>query len=110
MRLTRPDLERLKREQRLDDALTLGPESRFEYALRIVAGGELDANLNGSALEVRLPRHLAERWYDDREVGVRGTRAIGGGEGLTIVIEKDFECLIPRDGEDQSDHFPNPAR
>ena len=28
---------------------------------------------------------------------------------LSILLEKDFQCLIPREGEDQSEHFPNPA-
>ena len=33
------------------------------------------------------------------------------GEGaLKLLIEKDFECLDPRDGEDQSNRFRNPRR
>lgn len=110
IRVTRPDLEQLRREQRLVDVLDLGGGSRFEYTLEIVAGDDLDASLDAGALHVRLPSRLAQPWYDDAEVGVRGIKALEGGDELVILIEKDFECLIPREGEDQSDHFPNPAR
>jgi hypothetical protein len=27
---------------------------------------------------------------------------------LRILVEKDFACLAPREGEDESDMFPNP--
>ena len=26
----------------------------------------------------------------------------------TILVEKDFQCLAPREGEDESDMFPHP--
>jgi len=28
---------------------------------------------------------------------------------LALLIEKDFQCLAPRDGEQDLDTFPNPA-
>ncbi|MGH8167708.1 MAG: DUF7009 family protein [Woeseiaceae bacterium] len=30
------------------------------------------------------------------------------GDELSILVEKDFACLAPREGEDDSDKFPNP--
>jgi hypothetical protein len=31
-----------------------------------------------------------------------------GGADLNITLEKDFACLAPRAGEDESDNFPHP--
>jgi hypothetical protein len=33
-----------------------------------------------------------------------------GAEPLSILIEKDFECLVPRPGEDPRDLYVNPAK
>jgi Family of unknown function (DUF7009) len=110
IRVTRSDLDGLKRTGRIVETTAVGSGARFEYALEIGPGAELDASLGPSTIRVHLPRHLAEQWYDEREVGVRGTKSVGPGEDLVILIEKDFECLIPREDEDQTDHFPNPAR
>ena len=35
----------------------------------------------------------------------------GAGESpLALLVEKDFECLNPREGEDNSNRFPNPKK
>jgi hypothetical protein len=41
---------------------------------------------------------------------MRGTQRIGSGKSLAILIEKDFECLKPRAGDDPTDLFVNPAK
>src|SRR5690606_41469691 len=61
-------------------------------------------------LTVTLPKATVERWTRPDEVSIRGEQPIGGGETLKILVEKDFECLTPREGEDQPDLFPNPAQ
>jgi hypothetical protein len=33
-----------------------------------------------------------------------------GAEPLSILIEKDFECLVPRPGEEPRDLYDNPAK
>ena len=33
---------------------------------------------------------------------------VGGDEPLRILVEKDFACLVEREGEDDSDAFPHP--
>jgi hypothetical protein len=37
-----------------------------------------------------------------------GEQVLDDGAKLTILVEKDFACLTPREGEDESDMFPNP--
>ena len=35
--------------------------------------------------------------------------ALEDGDSLKILVEKDFACLVAREGEDESDMFPHPA-
>jgi len=86
---------------RFPDGSTLG------YALR-VTGSAIDARFEHNALTVDLPPELAVRWArDDREVSI-DHEITTGAYPLGILVEKDFECLEPRSGEDQSNRFPNP--
>ena len=41
------------------------------------------------------------------DVGFERTLSGPGYSGLTVLVEKDFQCLIPR-GEDDGNTFPNP--
>ncbi len=52
---------------------------------------------------------MAERWAQAEEVTLRGEQPIAGGGNLMILLEKDSVCLTPREGEDDSDAFPNPG-
>jgi hypothetical protein len=37
-----------------------------------------------------------------------GAQPAAADAELRIVVEKDFACLTAREGEDESDNFPNP--
>ena len=67
-------------------------------------GGVFD----GTLIDVSIPHSTAQRWAtDNAEVSIRAQSAIDQGV-LEFLIEKDFECLDPREGEDQSSRFVNP--
>ena len=38
-----------------------------------------------------------------------GEQQHDNGDVLSILVEKDFACLAPREGEDESDMFPHPG-
>lgn len=52
---------------------------------------------------------MVQRWAGPKEVAIRGEQALTGDGALSILLEKDFTCLTPRDGEEDADSFPNPA-
>jgi hypothetical protein len=82
-------------------------DSTLGYGLR-VAGSALDARFERDTLIVDVPAAVASRWArDERAVSIEHTIATGT-HALDILIEKDFECLEPRAGEDQRNRFPNP--
>ena len=57
-----------------------------------------------------LPRECLQQGRSDQQVSISAEQNLDGGGHLTILIEKDFACLAPRDGEDESDMFPNPTQ
>jgi hypothetical protein len=65
------------------------------------------ARFDGSRIEISLPRAEADAWTDSDEVGIAAEQPLEGGT-LSLLIEKDFRCLAPREGEDDGDAFPNP--
>lgn len=68
------------------------------------------ASFEGNRLVVGLPAHEIEQWAnDDAAVSMHGQVALADGSQLTVLVEKDFRCITPREGEDQTDLFPNPA-
>jgi hypothetical protein len=69
----------------------------------------ISATLADHEIKVSLPGELARGWANSGQVGLKHSQRINDDVSLAIVIEKDFRCLEPRPGEDQSDSFPNPA-
>ena len=59
-------------------------------------------------LLVRLPETVVVQWVDSNEVSIEAMQSLDDGDSLKILIEKDFACLAPREGEDESDMYPHP--
>ena len=54
-----------------------------------------------------MPDQAAREWCNSELVTLEYSKHTEDGE-LQIVVEKDFSCLVPRAGEDESDQFPHP--
>ena len=90
-------------------------------AIRFPGGGRLEyvvestpASVAPSAMFdegrvlVRLPESAVREWADSEQVSIRAEQPLDDGSVLTILVEKDFACLSPREGEDESDMFDHP--
>ena len=103
LRLTRGEVERLASAGALSESMHLSGAS-FSYALRSDADArDISAELIAASLTVVLPEMLMQSWADSEQVSLRGQDG-----PLQILVEKDFACLQPRAGEDDSDAFPHP--
>lgn len=58
---------------------------------------------------VRLPETSVIAWAGSEQVSIEAEQLLDDGATLSILVEKDFACLAPRDGEDESDMYPHPA-
>jgi hypothetical protein len=110
LRLTRSEVEQL-RDTGVVAARTAFPGGReFRYEVEsspaIITPG---AFLSDAKVTVRLPEAAVRAWAGSEQVSITGEQQHKNGEKLLILVEKDFACLAPREGEDESDMFPHPA-
>ncbi len=84
----------------------------FTYALEARKdSSQASAAFSHERMVVQLPAAQVAAWAnDDTAVSLHGEIELPRGGALTLLVEKDFRCLSPREGEDQSDLFSNPQR
>ena len=108
LRLTQGEIRQLAAGRPVEENVVFAPRSTLTYRLRRDAEvPEITATYAGNLIEIRLPDRAALQWCDTEQVGLERAQPIPGGE-LRIALEKDFACLAPRAGEDESDNFPHP--
>jgi len=108
LRLDRSEVDDIGRGQAVDCRTRFASGAEFRYRLMSADCDVVSANFNEGRIEVSLPRSTATHWAtDETEVSIRAENDLGDG-AIALLIEKDFECLDPRDGEDQSNRFVNP--
>jgi hypothetical protein len=110
LRVSRTELTKLAEQGSAEDSIRFAPGAELRYGIEVRPSGEVAAQLGATALRVFLPRAGVERWLDAEQVAIEGQQPIGDGEMLRILVEKDYTCLAPRAGEDDSDLFPNPQK
>ena len=110
LRLTRSEVEQL-RDTGVVAARTAFPGGReFRYEVESSpASITPGAFLSDAKVTVRLPEAAVRAWAGSEQVSITGEQQHKNGEKLLILVEKDFACLAPREGEDESDMFPHPA-
>jgi hypothetical protein len=108
LRLTRGEVRELDERGEVSDRLRLAPGAELTYRVkRDAAASTLAATFADNVIELQVPEDTAREWCNTDLVTLEYSRATPSGE-LRLVVEKDFTCLVPRSGEDESDHFPHP--
>ncbi|HVI00959.1 MAG TPA: hypothetical protein VM869_19715 [Enhygromyxa sp.] len=107
LRLTRGEVRQLREIGSVVETIHFGA-TELHYELRSADTPAPVASFAGNRIEITLPREQANAWADGDEVGIAAEQALAHGQ-LSLLIEKDFRCLAPRDGEDDGDAFPHPG-
>jgi hypothetical protein len=109
LRLTQTEVASIRSDGIVGGRVTFAGGSRLIYCLESSpACVDPAARFDNGELLVRLPETVVTKWADTNEVSIEATQVLDDGGHLSILIEKDFACLTPREGEDESDLFPNP--
>jgi hypothetical protein len=104
--------------KRLEAAGTISEETRFgtrtdqtlKYSIAVSDGvDELSTEFSDNQILVLLPETEALKWCRSDEVGIENNIEIDGETTLSVLIEKDFECVGRPDDPDRADAFPHPA-
>lgn len=109
LRLTQGEVDTFLSSGRVEEFTHLGPGERLVYALEASAtASDLAARFDGGRLTVFVPEAAARDWATTEQVGLEGEQPVEAGTLLSILVEKDFECLHRRPTEDDADTFPHP--
>lgn len=108
LRLSQSETVQLDETGTVADSIEFPPGGRLEYGIEVGDVPALEASYDQSGIKVTVPSDTASTWLEPQEVTISAEQSLGGGRVLTILIEKDFACLAPREGEEDSDAFPNP--
>jgi hypothetical protein len=109
LRLTRSEVSQVRTDGLVRGRVRFAGSNTFDYLLESSpATVKAEAHISGNVLTVRIPEVEIHQWADSDQVSIQGEQGVGDGEPLTILVEKDFACLAPREGEDESDMFPHP--
>lgn len=107
LRLSQPEVEKIGKGLALMETLetSLDGISNFSYCLQPMAYcEEIGAEFEQNILKISLPMDQAEAWAKTDNVGITHVT----NNRVTILIEKDFQCLHQRPGEDESQNFSHP--
>jgi len=109
LRLARGEVESL-RDTGVVTARTRFPGGQeFRYRVESSpASVNVGALFSDGAITLRLPEATVLAWANSEQVSIVGEQGLDDGEPLSLLVEKDFACLVERPGEDDTDMFPNP--
>lgn len=111
MRLSQSEVARLRDAGQVDQTIHFGGDeaAAIRYAVAADAtGSTITATLEGASINVRIPVGQMRAWADGNDVSLRASQPIGAHGELSILVEKDFKCLVPREGEQDADGYDNP--
>jgi hypothetical protein len=108
LRLTQGEIHALLADGVVEERVPFAPGVNLIYRLRRdAATGEITATFRNAVVEITVPERDAREWCTTQLVTLTREQALPDGT-LHITLEKDFACLAPREGEDESDNFPHP--
>ena len=109
LRLTQTEVRTVKDDGLVRGRVQFAGSNTFDYVLESSpATVQPEAHISNNVLTVRIPTMDIRNWADSERVSIQSDQMLDDGAHLKILIEKDFQCLAPRD-EDESDMFPHPG-
>ncbi|HEY6516126.1 MAG TPA: hypothetical protein VIY50_08275 [Steroidobacteraceae bacterium] len=108
LRLSQGEMRALADSGEVADHISFPGGVALTYRLRMDRNiASISVSYASDLIDIRVPRELSERWCGTDLVTLSASQPLAAGE-LRIVLEKDWACLAPREGEDESDNFPHP--
>ncbi len=109
LRLTQGEVDQIGAGESVLEHTRFPDGSVFSYTL--VPGTQTLATIaateQGQQIRIEVAAAQAKAWANSTQVGLGGEDPLRIGS-LEVLIEKDFDCVDPREGDDDLDTFPNP--
>lgn len=104
LRLSQSEVDKIGRLEPVKEVTDFG-ENQFQYVLKSHSGSDriLSSFENGS-ITISVQEDIIRQWANSDTVGFQ----TDSNDVPFVLVEKDFQCLTVREGEDESDLFHNP--
>lgn len=112
LRLLRSEVDRLCAAEVVSEEVRFGTgtDQALKYSIASSDGvEEVTVQFSDNQILVMLPESVAMNWTGGDDVGIEASIEVGNNCCLSVLIEKDFECVGRPDDPDQADAFPNPS-
>jgi hypothetical protein len=108
LRLSQSEVAQFSKTGFVEDSIQFAPGASLSYTIETASALEAPlATFQDHWLRVQVPASAARDWYTTDRVAISSDQPIGDEKALSVLIEKDFQCLHGGEQRDP-DAYPNP--
>jgi hypothetical protein len=108
LRLSQSEVAQFSKTGFVEDSVQFTPGVSFAYTLESSSSIRASqVSFQNGWLKFQVPAAVGVEWFTTERVGISGDQPLESGRHLSILIEKDFQCLHG-DLERDPDAYPNP--
>ncbi|HEX5228787.1 MAG TPA: hypothetical protein VFW44_13805 [Bryobacteraceae bacterium] len=108
LRLSQSEVAQFSKTGFVEDRVQFAPGASFTYTIETSSSLPAPvASYQDHWLRVQVPSSAAIEWYTTDNVAIAADQPIEGSKALSILIEKDYQCLHGGEARDP-DAYPNP--
>ena len=108
VRLSRSEVSCLGEGQKIEQVTEFSSSARLITSVESsTAADAVTARFSAGTIRLVIPAARVNAWAGSELVSIEALQAIDSGRSLSILVEKDFECLHSA-AEENADAFPNP--
>lgn len=94
LRLNQAEVAQFSKTGYVEETIEVAAGTTFCYVLESSSTIPIpQASYKNGELRVQIPTRSGMEWATGEDVGISGEQPLGAGKSLSILIEKDFQCL-----------------
>lgn len=110
LRLSKTEVAKLAKDGVVTEQTDF-PESIFTYSLVLADSvDKINASYANNHIRLELSKQLGLEWPNNTIVGFDAQLQMANGKSISLLIEKDFQCIDNTMNEDQTDNYENPLQ
>jgi hypothetical protein len=108
LRLSQSEVAQFSKTGFVEDSIQFAPGASLSYTIETASALQAPlATFQDHWLRVQVPASAAQDWYTTDRVAITADQPVDGEKTLSVLIEKDFQCLHGGEQRDP-DAYPNP--
>ena len=108
LRLSKKDVNILSEEGCVLSECQITVGNTLKYMISLSDKEEISIKMKYNTIDLKVPHDQLEAFLREDKVGFEHIIVNGVEGGLHILVEKDFQCLVPRVQEDETNLYTNP--